>query len=110
MPFPREYALKYGGLHEAFDNEPELFRHYKKHTGLYVYRREFLLEYTRMSQTPLEKLESLEQLRALEKGAFIKVVEAASRSIGVDTKDDLEQVRSMLGAGAKSTSDPKEIS
>lgn len=96
MPFPREAAIKYGGPREAFANEPELFRFHKKHTGLYVYRREFLLEYTKMPRTPLEMLEMLEQLRALENGAFIKVVEAASRSIGVDTAEDLERARAIL--------------
>ena len=72
----------------------------KKHTGLYVYRREYLLNFTKMEQTPLEKAEMLEQLRALENGAYIKVIEAPERSIGVDTEADLEKVRAMV-AGIK---------
>ena len=98
MPFPREASLRYGGPTEAIRNEPELLKHHKKHTGLYVYRREYLLEYTKMPQTELEKLEMLEQLRALENGAYIKVVEAAGRSIGVDTQEDLELVRAVFAA------------
>ncbi len=72
--------------------------HCRKHTGLYVYRREFLLEYARMEQTPLEKLERLEQLRILERGYDIRVVEVAERSIGVDTPADLDRVRALMGS------------
>lgn len=98
MPYPREAAMKHGGQVEAVRKEPALLEHYKKHTGLYVYRREYLLEFTRMPQTELEKLEMLEQLRALENGAYIKVVEAAGRSIGVDTAADLDLVKAVLEA------------
>lgn len=96
IPFPREAVQKHGGLGAALKNEPGLFSLFRKHTGLYVYRREFLLKFTRMSQTNLEKTEMLEQLRALENGAKIKVVEVAARSIGIDTKEDLERVRKIL--------------
>lgn len=64
-----------------------------KHIGLYVYRREFLLEYAGMPQTPLEEAEKLEQLRALENGYRIKVPTTRYQSIGVDTEEDLERVR-----------------
>jgi len=64
-----------------------------KHVGLYVYRREFLLEYAGMPQTPLEEAEKLEQLRALENGYRIKVPTTRYQSIGVDTEEDLERVR-----------------
>lgn len=67
-----------------------------QHIGLYAYRREFLLEYARMPQTVLEKLEKLEQLRALENGFPIAVVETSYDSLGVDTPDDLEKVRDVL--------------
>lgn len=98
MPFPREASNRYGGPREALEAEPELFSIFRKHTGLYVYRREYLLKFTAMPQTKLEKIEMLEQLRALENGAYIKVIEAASKSIGVDTAEDLERVRSLLEA------------
>ncbi|MBM7556971.1 3-deoxy-manno-octulosonate cytidylyltransferase [Halanaerobacter jeridensis] len=64
-----------------------------KHIGLYVYRRKFLLEYTNLEPTPLEKKESLEQLRVLENGYKIKVVETEHQVVGVDTEEDLEKVR-----------------
>lgn len=63
-----------------------------KHVGLYVYRREFLLQYAQMSPTYLELAEKLEQLRVLENGYRIKVVETEYESIGVDTPADLERV------------------
>jgi 3-deoxy-manno-octulosonate cytidylyltransferase (CMP-KDO synthetase) len=97
MPFPREAALRHNGDPGlALEEEPELLSLFRKHTGLYVYRREYLLEFTKLPQTKLEKLEMLEQLRALENGARIIVVEAAGRSIGVDTAKDLELVRAIL--------------
>lgn len=97
MPWPRDASLKHGGdAIRAVESEPELLAHFKKHTGLYVYRREYLLEFSKMPQTPLEKFEMLEQLRALENGARIKLVKAAANSIGVDTEDDLEKVRRVL--------------
>lgn len=67
-----------------------------KHIGLYVYRREFLLEYAGLPQTPLEEAEKLEQLRALENGYRIKVPTTRFQSVGVDTEEDLERVRRIL--------------
>ena len=64
-----------------------------KHVGLYAYRRAFLLAYARLKPTPLETAESLEQLRALEHGFRIRTVETQYDSIGVDTPEDLERVR-----------------
>jgi 3-deoxy-manno-octulosonate cytidylyltransferase (CMP-KDO synthetase) len=97
MPWPREASLRYGGdPNKAIDNEPELLANYQKHTGLYVYRREFLLEYASWPQTNLEKYEMLEQLRALEHRAKIRVVKVSERSIGVDTEKDYERVKRLL--------------
>ena len=67
-----------------------------KHVGLYVYRREFLLQYSQMSPTYLELAEKLEQLRVLENGYRIKVIETAHDSIGVDTPADLAAVLERL--------------
>lgn len=63
-----------------------------KHVGIYAYRRDFLLTYAKLDPTPLEKTESLEQLRALEHGYRIKVLKTDFKSIGVDTMEDLEKV------------------
>jgi 3-deoxy-manno-octulosonate cytidylyltransferase (CMP-KDO synthetase) len=97
MPWPREASLRYlGDPNKAIEAEPELLANFRKHTGLYVFRREYLLKFTMMPQTWLEKFEMLEQLRALENGAKIRVVDTTSRSIGVDTEEDLMRVRAIL--------------
>jgi 3-deoxy-manno-octulosonate cytidylyltransferase (CMP-KDO synthetase) len=67
-----------------------------KHVGLYVYRREFLLQYARMSPTALEGAEKLEQLRALEHGFRIKTVVTEHESFGVDIPDDLGKILKQL--------------
>ena len=63
-----------------------------KHIGIYAYKRDFLLKYAKMEPTPLETAESLEQLRALENGYRIKVVETKAKFVGVDTLEDLVKV------------------
>jgi 3-deoxy-manno-octulosonate cytidylyltransferase (CMP-KDO synthetase) len=70
-----------------------------KHIGLYVYRRDFLLRYPGFPVGPLERAERLEQLRALENGYKIRVVETDYESLGVDTPHDLERVRELIRAG-----------
>ena len=69
-----------------------------KHIGLYAYRRSALLVIAALEPTPLERTEALEQLRALEHGIRIKAVETRYDTIGVDTPEDLEQVRRLLAA------------
>ena len=96
IPYPRKAVDQHGSLQAALENQPELLATFRKHTGLYAYRRELLLQYSSWPQSRLEVAETLEQLRALERGVTIKVVEAAAPSIGVDTLDDLERVRTML--------------
>jgi 3-deoxy-D-manno-octulosonate cytidylyltransferase len=97
VPFPRDASLRYDGdPNAAIMEDPELMSIFRKHTGLYVYRREYLLEFTKLPQSNLEKIEMLEQLRALENGAKIRVVEVEESSIGVDTPEDFERVRLIL--------------
>ena len=67
-----------------------------KHIGLYVYRKDFLLRYPDLAVGPLEKAERLEQLRALENGHKIRVVETEYESVGVDTPADLEKVTKLF--------------
>ncbi len=73
-------------------------RAYFKHIGLYVYQREFLLAYSALPVGPLETAERLEQLRALENGYRIRVVETEYESLGVDTPEDLERVSGLFEA------------
>jgi 3-deoxy-manno-octulosonate cytidylyltransferase (CMP-KDO synthetase) len=74
--------------------------HYK-HLGLYVYRREFLLAYSGLPVGPLERMERLEQLRALENGHRVRVVETEYESLGVDTPEDLERVSALFEPSLK---------
>ncbi|MFH1756569.1 MAG: 3-deoxy-manno-octulosonate cytidylyltransferase [Pseudomonadota bacterium] len=69
---------------------------YYKHIGPYAYRMEFLTKFTQMERGVLEQAESLEQLRALEHGYRIKVVETKFDSQEVDTSEDLEKVRKIM--------------
>jgi len=71
------------------------------HIGLYAYTKEFLLRFSSLEPTPLEIAESLEQLRVLEHGYKIKMVEIADRPMGVDTKEDLERVKALISASIK---------
>jgi 3-deoxy-manno-octulosonate cytidylyltransferase (CMP-KDO synthetase) len=71
-----------------------------KHIGIYGYQRAALLRLAELPPTPLERTESLEQLRALENGIPIRVLQIAAAAPGVDTAEDLERVERMLAAGA----------
>jgi len=95
-PLPN-FRDKWNDLKDEAFNSGKLLCH--KHVGLYVYRREFLLQYARMAPSQLELSEKLEQLRVLENGYRIKVVETAYESIGVDTPGDLEKVIERLKVG-----------
>jgi len=75
---------------------------YFKHIGLYVYEREFLLGYSSMPVGPLETAERLEQLRALENGHAIRVMETEYESLGVDTPADLERVSQLFEVSLES--------
>ena len=74
-----------------------------RHQGLYAYRRDFLLEITAAPPGILERLERLEQLRVLEAGRGIRVLDALGSSIGVDTPEDLERASRILDHGSERT-------
>ena len=90
IPHPRDFN------NQLEQRWPELAT--AKHVGLYVYRREFLLQYPKLPATPLESQECLEQLRALEHGYRIKVAVTDLVGQGVDTPEDLERVKAMMAA------------
>jgi 3-deoxy-manno-octulosonate cytidylyltransferase (CMP-KDO synthetase) len=81
-----------------FQREKSVNTPYFKHIGLYVYQRDFLLAYSTLPVGPLETAERLEQLRALENGFRIRVVETEYESLGVDTTEDLERVSKLFDA------------
>jgi 3-deoxy-manno-octulosonate cytidylyltransferase (CMP-KDO synthetase) len=68
-----------------------------RHLGLYAYRRSFLLAIATLGRTPLEQAEGLEQLRVIEHGFTIGTADTLSDTIGVDTPEDLERVRRLVG-------------
>jgi len=74
----------------------EDIKYYYKHIGIYAYTKDFLFTYTNLPKSKLEELEKLEQLRALENGYKIKVVETEFDTIGVDTPEDVAKVEEML--------------
>lgn len=71
---------------------------YYKHLGIYAYRRDFLLKFSKMPKSALEKTEELEQLRALEAGVKIKTIATDIETVGVDTPEDLARVEALLKA------------
>ena len=89
------FALYFSRSKIPYPRHPE-FVQPKKHIGIYAYRRDFLLKFTKLEPTPLEKTESLEQLRALENGYKIKMIETTFSPVSVDTPEDLDHVRHLL--------------
>jgi 3-deoxy-manno-octulosonate cytidylyltransferase (CMP-KDO synthetase) len=83
-------------LEESLRADSNLLSNYRKHSGLYAYRAEFLQQFARMPPSPLERVETLEQLRALENGFDIRVVRVEHRSIGVDTEQDYERAKRLI--------------
>jgi 3-deoxy-manno-octulosonate cytidylyltransferase (CMP-KDO synthetase) len=94
MYFSR-YSIPYYRNHQELSENLKVYPSYK-HIGLYVYTKQFLLEYTKLPQTRLEISEQLEQLRALEYGYKIKVVETEFDTIGIDTPEDLEKAEKYM--------------
>ena len=71
---------------------------YYKHIGLYAYTKDFLFQFKNLPKSYLEMTEGLEQLRVLESGYKIKVIETKFDTIGIDTPEDLEKARAIIGA------------
>jgi 3-deoxy-manno-octulosonate cytidylyltransferase (CMP-KDO synthetase) len=95
IPFPRDLNVE--KLLSVSSGDKKTLPHRAfKHIGVYVYQREFLLRFSRMKHTPLERLEKLEQLRALENAFPIKVTLVDYEPLSVDTQEDLRKVISFL--------------
>jgi len=95
IPFPRDLNVE-KLLAPSSREQSALPRRIFKHIGVYAFRREFLLRYSKMKHTPLEKLEKLEQLRALENGFPVKVTLVDYEPLSVDTPEDLKKIVSFL--------------
>jgi 3-deoxy-manno-octulosonate cytidylyltransferase (CMP-KDO synthetase) len=105
IPFPRHEVEKYGSLKGALAGSKDLVSTYKIHCGIYAYRRKVLEKFAETEPAELERTEKLEQLRALSFGAKFVIVKADSKSIGVDTKEDLELARSLFSKKADTKAD-----
>ncbi len=92
IPYPRRTALNQGPGDGLATARP------LKHLGIYGYQRRALLGLAALAPTPLETVESLEQLRALEHGIPIRVLIVERASPGVDTAEDLERVEALVSA------------
>ncbi len=93
-------ALYFSRATIPFDRDKGGFSGYRKHLGIYAYRKAALERFAALGPSPLERAERLEQLRLLENGIGIYVAEAPRDTIGVDTQADLERAEAMLRAAA----------
>jgi 3-deoxy-manno-octulosonate cytidylyltransferase (CMP-KDO synthetase) len=96
---PRGRALYFSRATIPYRRNTESPLQVMQHIGLYAYRRDFLLTFASLPQTPLERTESLEQLRAIESGHSIQMVAVARAPLSVDTPEDLDRVRKMIARG-----------
>lgn len=92
IPFPRNGGVDPSGRKRSKSRPLLGYRH----LGLYVYRRDFLLKFARLRPTALERIESLEQLRALENGYPIYVARVDEHCVEVDTAADLKRAEQYL--------------
>jgi 3-deoxy-manno-octulosonate cytidylyltransferase (CMP-KDO synthetase) len=89
-------ALYFSRATIPFDRDRSGFSGYRKHLGIYAYRKAALERFAALPPSPLERIEKLEQLRLLENGIGIYVAEAPRDTIGVDTEEDLQRAEAML--------------
>ena len=95
------FAMYFSRAAIPFARSPQPVLEAWRHVGLYVYRRACLLRLASLPQTMLERAEALEQLRALEHGIRIRVMDTTFDTIGVDTPADLDRVRQLAAAPAR---------
>ncbi len=90
------FALYFSRSVIPYPREKNVGVRYMQHIGIYAFRKQALLDFYSLPMKPLEASEKLEQLRYLEFGKRIKMVETAEKSIGIDTPEDLEKARKMI--------------
>ena len=91
-------ALYFSRATIPFDRDNSGFAGYRKHLGIYAYRKAALEKFAALPPSWLEQVERLEQLRLLDNGIDIYVAPAPSDTIGVDTEEDLRAVEAILTA------------
>jgi 3-deoxy-manno-octulosonate cytidylyltransferase (CMP-KDO synthetase) len=96
IPFLRHPGLTYDTYRAHVTRDPLLLKNFYKHIGIYGYRKDFLNIFVNLPESSLERMEKLEQLRAVEHGYRIRVVEVSDDSIGVDTEADYRRLKVLL--------------
>jgi 3-deoxy-manno-octulosonate cytidylyltransferase (CMP-KDO synthetase) len=91
-----DYALYFSRSIVPYQRDEKMPAEYFLHVGVYAYKKEALIAFTRLPQSSLEKMEKLEQLRYLENGIKIKMAETDYHNIAIDTPEDLERAKSSL--------------
>jgi 3-deoxy-manno-octulosonate cytidylyltransferase (CMP-KDO synthetase) len=90
------YALYFSRSIIPYKRDETLNPEYFLHVGVYAYKKDVLMNFTKWPQSSLEKIEKLEQLRYLENGIKIKMAETEYNNIAIDTPEDLERAKSSL--------------
>lgn len=90
------YALYFSRSIVPYQRDEKMNAEYFLHVGVYAYKKDALITFTKLSQSLLEKIEKLEQLRYLENGIKIKMAETDYHNIAIDTPEDLEKAKSSL--------------
>ena len=101
-------ALYFSRATIPFDRDATGFTGYRKHLGIYAYRKAALMRFAELKPSPLERIERLEQLRLLENGIAIYVAEAPGDTIGVDTDEDLDRAQAVLLGREEAHVSPEE--
>ena len=91
-----DFALYFSRSVIPYPREQNVGVRYMQHIGIYAFRKQALLDFYSLPMKSLEASEKLEQLRYLEFGKRIKMIEVADRSIGIDTPEDLEKARKLI--------------
>ena len=92
----KDFALYFSRSPIPFARETNFTANYYRHIGVYAFRKEALLKFSKLEMMQCEKAEKLEQLRYLEYGMKIKVIETNFNGIGIDTPEDLEKAKTLL--------------
>jgi len=90
------YALYFSRSIVPYQRDEKMNSEYFLHVGVYAYKKDALITFTKLPQSQLEKIEKLEQLRYLENGIKIKMAETDYNNIAIDTPEDLERAKSSL--------------
>ena len=91
-----EHALYFSRSIVPYQRDEKMNAEYFLHVGVYAYKKDALITFTKLPQSQLEKIEKLEQLRYLENGIKIKMAETEYNNIAIDTPEDLEKAKSSL--------------